>query len=79
MSTFTLKELLASVPDAKAHYPESMVRQGLFTPPPRVDASNRRHYLPAHVDQLAAYVLRLQRRRARRDARRGFRSEGVTA
>lgn len=79
MSTFTLKELLARVPDAKAHHPESMARQGLFTPLPRVDGSNRRHYLPAHVGQLAAYVDRIQRRRARRDARRGLRAEGVTA
>ena len=69
----TLKALLARVPGSRRHHIDPAVDQGVLSPPPSVDESNRRVYVEAHVDQLAAYVSRVRAKRARRDAKRAMR------
>lgn len=43
---------------AAPHVLEYLAQQGRLDPPPRLDGSHRRVYLPEHVDQLVAHMRR---------------------
>lgn len=74
----TLKELMERT-GARSFQVDRLAREGRLVPEPHMDASHRRSYCEAHVDQVAAYLEGIALRRARRDARRDLGQEAKSA